>query len=79
MQPSVASNPTPGVATWKVENGKMIMLGKDYFQGNMIKHSISVHEMLQDDASLVYRTPTSRSYVIYDMLNSQRSRQNMVS
>ena len=55
------------------------MLGKDYFQGNMIKHSISVHEMLQDDASLVYRTPTSRSYVIYDMLNSQRSRQNMVS
>lgn len=55
------------------------MLGKDYFQGKMIKHSISVHEMLQDDASLVYRTPTSRSYVIYDMLNSQRSRQNMVS
>ena len=55
------------------------MLGKDYFQGNMIKHSISVHEILQDDASLVYRTPTSRSYVIYDMLNSQRSRQNMVS
>ena len=57
----------------------MIMLGKDYFQGKMIKHSISVHEMLQDDASLVYRTPTSWSYVIYDMLNSQRSRQNMVS
>ena len=57
----------------------MIMLGKDHFQGNMIKHSISVHEMLQDDASFIYRTPTSRSYVIYDMLNSQRSRQNMVS
>lgn len=55
------------------------MLGKDYFQGNMIKHSISVHEVLQDDASLVYRTPTSWTYVIHDMLNSQRSRQNMVS
>ena len=79
VQPSVASNPTPGVATWKVGNGKMIMLGKDYFQGNMIKHSISVHEVLQNDASFICRTPTSLPCVICGMLNSQRSRQNMVS